>query len=289
MRGTDPPSVATWMLEHLVPGPRNDALAGDLLEEFRQGRVNGWYWRQVMAVIVIGFSRELRNHATVMLFAAAWSMLAPAWLLIISNFEMHFNLDERLARMDWPWPIVCDVGLLLAANVLFIWAGIVLYLIPRLHAEGILRFRLLAKGLLASLPVLLALWATLVVLPKIFLEQSIDRPAFIPATTGQFEHPSPNSSAQMKGLAVERHPATSLREHLIEHPPPSDAERIRQHEEWLAAQRATATDHGNSPRSAIIDPRTKAIVVSLPFFLTILCALWGAALRFDRRQTRLPA
>ena len=28
-----PPSLATWMLNHLIPGPRNEALAGDLLEE----------------------------------------------------------------------------------------------------------------------------------------------------------------------------------------------------------------------------------------------------------------
>ena len=190
-----PPSIAAWMLEHLVPGPRNDALAGDLLEEFRKGRGNGWYWRQVASAVFIGLSRELRNHAAVLLFAAAWSMLAPAWLLAITNLEMQFNLNERFARMVWPWSIACDVGLLLAANILFIWAGIVLYLIPRLRAAGMLRARLLAKGVLASFPVLIALWATLVVLPKAFLGQSIDRPAVIPATGGELEHPAPAASA----------------------------------------------------------------------------------------------
>lgn len=33
MRRNDPPPVATWILEHLSPAGRNDALAGDLLED----------------------------------------------------------------------------------------------------------------------------------------------------------------------------------------------------------------------------------------------------------------
>lgn len=39
MTPKDLPKGAIWILGHLVPGEKNDALAGDLLEEFRAGRV----------------------------------------------------------------------------------------------------------------------------------------------------------------------------------------------------------------------------------------------------------
>jgi hypothetical protein len=45
MRPSQPPIVATWVLAHF--GNRNEALAGDLVEEYRRGRSVAWYWRQV--------------------------------------------------------------------------------------------------------------------------------------------------------------------------------------------------------------------------------------------------
>jgi len=57
MNRADPPSIAAWMLKHWTPVPCGDALAGDLLEEFRserEGRARVWYWRQVLLAIAIG-------------------------------------------------------------------------------------------------------------------------------------------------------------------------------------------------------------------------------------------
>jgi hypothetical protein len=256
MRRTEPPFIATWMLEHLTPGRCNDALAGDLLEGFRCGRSRGWYWRQVLSAIAISCSREVLNHANAMLFAALWSMLAPAWLLLIGNAEEHFNFSERIWQMDWPWSSVCDVGALLGANVLFIWVGIVLYLIPHLLATKNLRVRPLFKGILASLPALIAIWAALVVLPKIFLaSQVVDRHSVAPVSALSNVHKAP----------IE-----------IQQPSPQ--------EQWDVRYGEKAIDPYNSPRSAIIDMRTAAIVVRLPFFLTVLCSLWGAASRFGNRD-----
>lgn len=48
MKSSQPPALATWLLDHLVPGGMSDALAGDLLEQFGQQR-SAWYWRQVLA------------------------------------------------------------------------------------------------------------------------------------------------------------------------------------------------------------------------------------------------
>ena len=44
-----PPRIASLILQRLAPG--NEALHGDLDEEFSSGRSSVWYWRQVMAAI----------------------------------------------------------------------------------------------------------------------------------------------------------------------------------------------------------------------------------------------
>ena len=55
-----PPAMATWLFEHVVPGNENEALAGDLLEEFHRRGSAAWYWRQVLGAMVAGFSKQLR-------------------------------------------------------------------------------------------------------------------------------------------------------------------------------------------------------------------------------------
>ena len=57
MRPIEPPAIATWLLEHV--GRKNQSLAGDLLEEYRQGRSVAWYWRQAIIAIVLGRSKEV--------------------------------------------------------------------------------------------------------------------------------------------------------------------------------------------------------------------------------------
>jgi hypothetical protein len=39
------------LLEHFGRGTNNEALAGDLLESFQEGRSRAWYWRQVLVAI----------------------------------------------------------------------------------------------------------------------------------------------------------------------------------------------------------------------------------------------
>lgn len=56
-----PPRIATWLLERLGPDYRREALVGDLLEEYEQGRTHGWYWRQAMVAICIGRAAGLRR------------------------------------------------------------------------------------------------------------------------------------------------------------------------------------------------------------------------------------
>jgi hypothetical protein len=76
MKPSKPPALATWMLEHLLWGGRNEALAGDLLEEFQRRRSAAWYWRQVIGAILASLSNEARaDWGTVwtIAFMIAWA------------------------------------------------------------------------------------------------------------------------------------------------------------------------------------------------------------------------
>jgi hypothetical protein len=215
------PSLATWLLEHLIPGPRNEALAGDLLEEFSAGRPAAWFWRQTLAVLALACSRQLLTNRGVLFFTTLWSTLVPAWVLAIGGLEVRFHLNQRFSQLDWPWSILSDWGLLLAANLLFIWTGIALYLIPHLWAARNLRLRTFAHEILSSIPILIALSAALVVLPKMFLM---------------------SRAAAASSAASWMH-----NQHLV------------------------------------------ALLVRLPFFLTVVCTLWGAASRSAHRRQRFAA
>ncbi len=256
MRVTEPPSIASWILKHLTPGPSNEALAGDLFEEFRSGRSAVWYWRQVLAAISLGCLREFLELRVVTLFAVLWSMLVPAWLLIIASLEQHFKLGERIWRMDWPWSTVCDLGLLLAANLLFIWLGILLYLIPHLWMARRLNVRQIRGGILASIPGLIVLWVALIALPKYFLNgQVVDQPSVAPVTAYSFTH-----QAQI------------------------EIQRALPQEQWDLRYGEKTSDPYINPRKAIIDLRKSTLLVRLPFFLSLFCTLWSATSRLGNRR-----
>jgi hypothetical protein len=51
---------------------RNEALEGDLLEEFHQGRAASWYWRQVLRAMLWSFSAPLRT-----VWAVVWTVVFP--------------------------------------------------------------------------------------------------------------------------------------------------------------------------------------------------------------------
>ena len=157
----EPPAAATWMLKHLVPGERNEAMAGDLLEEFRRGRSGNWYLRQILAAIVIGCFRDLIHHRMGLAYAAVWSILTPAWFVVIDKFRNDSTITGLIYRMDWPWSTICDLGLGAAVNVAFIGSGMFLYLIPRMLITGSFSVRRIRRGLFLILLVYAAFWAVL--------------------------------------------------------------------------------------------------------------------------------
>ena len=62
MKPTDPPALATALLELLIPPRTSAGLIGDLIEEYRNGRSRTWYWQQTVMALTMSAFREGREH-----------------------------------------------------------------------------------------------------------------------------------------------------------------------------------------------------------------------------------
>jgi hypothetical protein len=117
-----PPTAATWLLNKF--GCANDALKGDLVEEYGRGRSRAWYWRQVLIAIAIGFSTEVIAHKLLALRA------------VITGWAVFYLLEHTAATPFWEW-----YGRLLSAH------GLMRPLVaPLLHVPGALDVVYLCSG-----------------------------------------------------------------------------------------------------------------------------------------------
>ena len=62
MKPTDPPALATTLLELLVSPRTSAGLIGDLIEEYRNGRSRTWYWQQMIVALMRSAFREGQEH-----------------------------------------------------------------------------------------------------------------------------------------------------------------------------------------------------------------------------------
>jgi hypothetical protein len=147
MRSSHPPALASWLLEHLVAEGKNELLAGDLLEEFGQRSSAAWYWRQVLAAIIIGFFQELRVRWTAVLFAIVFSSAVPwRYILVAPKLQSLFFSGNRL---PWPLSLISQIGFLT------LFRGIVLALAVGVYLAFVRNSnpRKLTRALLAGLAV----------------------------------------------------------------------------------------------------------------------------------------
>ena len=128
MKRTEPPQFATRMLEHCTPADRHEVLSGDLLEEFRSGRSEAWYWRQVFAACAVSWTESLRARIPLFVFALIWSMLAPAWKVFIDGIESAPIIDRILDPLGILGAPPLLAGWLLL-NGSFLWAGMLVYIL----------------------------------------------------------------------------------------------------------------------------------------------------------------
>ena len=152
----NPPAMATWLLKHLVLGERNEALQGDLLEEFQRRRSTSWYWRQVLEAI-LSFSNLLRAAwVTVwtVIFAGAW--VYGLWAIVSMNTHSPLPTTGGI----WiPYGDPVAIPYILYASVFYLAMPLFLHLV----AVRNLSLRAFAVGLGAG--VMVALLLVIVALP----------------------------------------------------------------------------------------------------------------------------
>lgn len=147
MKTSKPPRLATWILEHLVLATDKDVLAGDLLEEFEYRHSVGWYWRQVLIAVFVGFSKELSRQWRAAGFAVVWTVASVIALRLWYRSPPFHSMFGSALRHDWPQSGVLTTTLQLSPQILMWWLGLGLYLVM-MHSFSAARF---ARGLKVSL------------------------------------------------------------------------------------------------------------------------------------------
>jgi pimeloyl-ACP methyl ester carboxylesterase len=128
MKSIRPIQSAKWMLEHLTDGTIDEALSGDLLEEFHSGRSALWYWRQVSSAIAIGAFGFVRRRATLLAFSAVWAMLYPVWIRLLRHFEVG-EISSKWTGLAWPYSSLVEILYGVVPAVVFVWIGCAVYLL----------------------------------------------------------------------------------------------------------------------------------------------------------------
>ena len=88
---SQPPTLAILVLRHLCPKDNREVLIGDLLETFREGRSDRWFWRQVLVALLAGVSKGLRLHWPRICFAVAGTLV-----IVLEPWIMRMHAIERL-------------------------------------------------------------------------------------------------------------------------------------------------------------------------------------------------
>jgi hypothetical protein len=108
MKSSQPPTLATWLLEHIRFGNTGEALAGDLVEEFRQRRSAAWYWRQVLMALLAGYAKDVGAHWVLAIRASAAGLAASSTATVLGHFvfvALHQSgaIDVRALPRLIPW------------------------------------------------------------------------------------------------------------------------------------------------------------------------------------------
>lgn len=130
--------LAAWLFEHLTRREHQEALAGDLLEEYSRRRSDAWYWRQVLAAIVADFSTELRVRWVSVVFALVVCGSVP-WDQLFHNARFRSFLSSGI-QLSWPASFLAGVAIMSAFQgaILLVALGIYVVGIKSFHLRGFL-------------------------------------------------------------------------------------------------------------------------------------------------------
>jgi hypothetical protein len=154
----EPPQLAVWMLEHLTPVERDEALAGDLLEVFRAGRSTNWYWRQVLAACAVSWYESLRARGSLLTFALLWSMMSPTWNSLCIRLENGNPIPDRLWFISGPLWLIPALLLWTILHSLFLWTGILSFGVLNLIAKNPVSPTKIKRGFLLASAIFVPLY-----------------------------------------------------------------------------------------------------------------------------------
>ena len=97
-RRSNPPRGALWLLRHACPGD-SQALAGDLIERFREGQTPGWLWKQVFIACAVGILTGTRRHWPQVCYAIAGTAMPFFLWKTIEGLPGVL----RWYALPWPW------------------------------------------------------------------------------------------------------------------------------------------------------------------------------------------
>jgi hypothetical protein len=147
MNGGSPPKLALWLLARYAAPYRRDALIGDLIEQYQEGRSRAWCWKQVAAAILTGRARAIRaapwgraGKIVAHLLAETAALLAV--MVIVDQARRTHSAAEMMSR-----PFVSTLAVLIAVALLGFLVAVRLRKSGRRHAAG--NILLLAFGVIA--------------------------------------------------------------------------------------------------------------------------------------------
>lgn len=114
-----PLRIAAWFVEHLTEG-----LAGDLEEEFRNGRSAAWYRRQAILAILSSLFAAFRRGWLYGFLAFLWAIAAD----LLENGVLRYT--HWWIPMPWPWSLVSEISAHAAVHFCLAAAGLFLVLLP---------------------------------------------------------------------------------------------------------------------------------------------------------------
>jgi hypothetical protein len=163
------------MLKHFGCGPNNEAMLGDLAEQYQQRGSVLWYWRQAMKAIPLSLLEELRGHKRIAASAllTGWGMWAVYvfWILpLLTPFFLGGAFGVAIAPRDpigtaWSilWaPVLIQAGGVRSFSIVFavalpfvVWTTCG-WLVARLHRGRETAVVLLCAGSILLLNLLFA-------------------------------------------------------------------------------------------------------------------------------------
>jgi hypothetical protein len=139
---SNPPGRAIWFLQHICPGD-NEALTGDLIEKFREGRTHGWFWSQVFIAFAVGVLVAIRRHWPYLCYAIAGTAMLQFFWRAIERVPVSLQWARQLSstefielpalaalpvfaialaiNSEFRWPIVFRTGVINVVLVALAW------------------------------------------------------------------------------------------------------------------------------------------------------------------------